>query len=90
MRWRYAKESVRNKIEARSLTDDLIEDTLSNPDSILSGSKGRLVAQKEKKRAGYGALLIRVVYETLNHDDKVVVTAYWTRPDRYKGRKQED
>ena len=81
---------MRKKIEARFLTDYLIEDTLSKPDSTLSGNKGRIIAQKATERAGYGMLLIRVVYERLSPGDNIVVAAYWTRPDRYKGRKQKD
>ncbi len=82
MIWRYAKESVRKKIEARDLTDALLEDTLTMPDSVIRGNKGRLIAQKEKLKEGGGILLVRVIYE-MSDNQKVVVSAYWARPTRY-------
>lgn len=82
MLWRYAKESVRRKVIDRELTDDLIERTLTEPDSINKGRGNRLVAQKLSMRVGVGELLIRVVYEEIK-EEKVVVTAYWARPERY-------
>jgi len=72
--WRYAKESVKRKITARGLVDPLISTTLINPVSIVWGMRGRLIAQKEHLREGFGNLLIRVVYEEKG-EEKVVVTA---------------
>ena len=85
MRWRYAKEIVKTKITMRDLTDFLVEMVLSNPDSVLGGRKGRLIAQKEHVKEGFGKLLIRVVYEERDNE-RVVVSAYWARPERYRLR----
>ena len=84
MKWRYAKGIVKRKIMMRDLTDSLIEMVLSNPDSVLEGEKGRLIAQRQHEKRGYGNLLIRVVYEETG-EEKVVVSAYWARPERYRG-----
>lgn len=88
MRWRYAKTIVREKIRVRDLTDSLVESVLSDPDSVLHGRKGRLIAQKQHVKEGFGKLLIRVVYEEMR-DEKVVVSAYWARPERYQRRVEE-
>lgn len=81
--WRYVKASIKRKIAARELTDDLIERALSAPDSVARGRKGRLVAQRKHPKAGFGNLLIRMVYDEIC-DEKVVVSAYWARPERYE------
>ncbi|MFQ5762834.1 MAG: hypothetical protein ACE5PO_07345 [Candidatus Bathyarchaeia archaeon] len=83
MLWRYAKDSVKRKIIARELPDRLIELTLAYPDSIMRGRRGRSIAQKECLKEGLGKLLIRVVYEEMG-EEKVVVSAYWARPERYE------
>ena len=85
--WRYAKASVRVKIAARELTNRLIHLTLSDPDSIVLGKKDRWIAQKKHRREGFGNLLIRVVYEERDAE-KVVVTAYWARLERYGKRER--
>ncbi len=43
---------------------------------------GRLIAQKHSIKTGFGEMLIRVVYEEISNE-KVVITAYWTKPKRY-------
>jgi len=81
--WRYAKDSVRRKIVMRDLDDSLIAMVLSNPDMVMPGQGGRLIAQKEHVKEDLGKLLIRVVYEQTD-EEKVVVSAYWARPERYR------
>lgn len=61
--WRYAKESVRRKVLARDLSDDLVGKTLMEQDSIMAGREDRLIAQRLSFKPGFGKLLIRVVYE---------------------------
>ena len=61
----------------------MVQTVLSNPDSVVQGRKGRLIAQKEHVKDGFGKLLIRVVYEEMG-EEKVVVSAYWARPERYR------
>jgi len=81
--WRYAKESVRRKVLARELSDEFIEATLVEPDSVVAGRGKRLIAQKLLLKTDLGKLLIGVIYEE-NQGEKVVVTAYWARPERYR------
>ncbi len=69
----------------RDLLDFLVELVLSNPDAVLNGRKGRLIAQKGQVKEGFGKLLIRVIYEQRN-DELFVVSAYWARPERYRGK----
>ena len=83
MVWRYATEGVRRKIALRNISDSLIDEVLRNPDNVIEGKRGRLIAEREYLRESLGNLLIRVVYEE-SEGDKVVVTAYWTRPERYR------
>jgi len=81
--WRYAKESVRRKVLARELSDELIEATLVEPDSVVAGRGKRLIAQRLLLKTELGKLLIRVIYEEIK-GEKVVVTAYLARPERYR------
>jgi len=39
-------------------------------------------------KEGFGKLLIRVVYEEMDAE-KIVVSAYWARPERYGRRERE-
>ena len=83
--WRYAKESVRRKIAARDLSDELVEKVLTKPDTVMRGRENRFIAQKLLIKPDLGELLIRVIYEEIR-GEKVVVTAYWARPERYLER----
>ncbi|GBC72381.1 hypothetical protein HRbin03_00208 [archaeon HR03] len=84
MVWRYATEGVRRKIAMRNISDSLIEEVLKNPHNVVEGKRGRLIAESEYIKTGLGNLLLRVVYEE-GEGEKIVVTAYWTRPERYSG-----
>ncbi|MEM2965252.1 MAG: hypothetical protein QXE22_07390 [Candidatus Bathyarchaeia archaeon] len=77
---------MKRKIMARDLSDELIGRTLAKPDSVMTGRGNRLIAQRLSLRPSFGELLIRVVYEEI-HGEKVVVTAYWARPERYPRRR---
>lgn len=55
----------------------MIEKSLKNPDVVLGGEVGRKVAHKLIKDR-----LLRIVYTTEN-DTYVVITAYYTHPERY-------
>ncbi len=74
---------MRAKIAARDSTDAIIEETLSNPQSIAHGNKRRLIAQRERTKSNFGVLLVRVIYEKRDNV-MVVVSAYWSRANRYK------
>jgi hypothetical protein len=54
--WRYAKESVRLKIMARGLSDELIERTLEEPNSVTASWGNRFVAQRLSSKPGFGEL----------------------------------
>ena len=66
------------KIAKRALSKNQVEDTLKNPDKIIGGGKGRKIAQKVM-----GKYLLRVVFEEYGNTYKVI-TAYYTKPERYK------
>ena len=60
----------------REIKREDILDTLKLPGQILSGRKGRKIAQKKIDRGGKKGLL-RVIFGEKD-DTKIVVTVYWT------------
>ena len=66
------------KIQKRGLSKSQIESVLTNPDKILDGDEGRKVAQKI-----IGKYILRVVFKESGNAYKVI-TAYYSKPDRYK------
>ena len=66
------------KIGKRKLPKTQIEDALKNPDKVMSGRKGRKIAQKI-----VGKYLLRVVFEQYGNTYKII-TAYYSQPERYK------
>ena len=86
--WHYANDNIKKKISSRDLSDKQIEEVLKNSELTVSGKMGRLVAQKHSMKIGFGKMLIRVVYEEIKNE-KVVVTAYWTKPKRYIKRNEK-
>jgi len=53
--------------------DDVL-DTIENPDYIIKGYKGALIALKRKGRKKF----LAVVYKELSKEDGFVITAYFT------------
>ena len=68
----YAKLQMRE----REIKREDILDALKLPGQVLSGKKGRKIAQKKIDR-GEERGLLRVIFEEKD-DAKVVVTVYWT------------
>ena len=64
------------QIQERGIRYEDILNTLNSPGQVLSGKKGRKIAQKKVNRGGEKGLL-RVIFEE-KVDAKVVVTVYWT------------
>jgi len=60
------------KIKRRGISSEWVEETISNPDQIVEGYRGRSVAQKVYY-VGDKNMLLRVVLE-----NNTVVTAYRT------------
>jgi hypothetical protein len=60
------------KIKRRGISSEWVEETISNPDQIVEGYRGRSVAQKVYY-VGDKNMLLRVVLE-----NNTVVTAYLT------------
>ena len=61
------------------ITSDQIEETVSNPDKVISQSNGRFIAQKRITKQH----LLRVVYRK-EGEKRVVITFYPGRRDRYE------
>jgi len=55
------------------LSDSLIAMVLSDPDLVVAGQKGRLIAQKQRVKGSFGDLPARLIYEQTN-DKKVAVS----------------
>ncbi|MBI2140649.1 DUF4258 domain-containing protein [Candidatus Woesearchaeota archaeon] len=70
---RYAEDTIQD----RKISKGFIEDALRHPDQEIAGKKGRTIAHKIM-----GSKLLRVVYE-IEGKDYIVVTAYFTHPERY-------
>jgi hypothetical protein len=69
---------ARQRMLRYNVDQAIVEETLQNPDSEVSGYGGRRIAQK--KLDGY---VLRVIYENQNHT-KVVITVYKARRERYE------
>ena len=64
------------QIQERGIEHEDILNTLQSPGQVLSGRKGRKIAQKKVNQGGEKGLL-RVIFEE-KVDVKIVVTVYWT------------
>ena len=74
-----------NQLTERTLSKKLVEETLAQPDEILSDSSGNLVAHKIKAINGI-AFLVRVFY-TEEAGNKRILTIYLTtKIKKYYGR----
>ncbi|MEM5793501.1 MAG: DUF4258 domain-containing protein [Candidatus Aenigmatarchaeota archaeon] len=66
------------KIKERELSKKTIETAISCPDKIIESQSGRKIIHKIINKK-----LLRVVIEEKN-DLFIVVTAYYTKPERYR------
>jgi len=70
----YSEESISD----RNISKEVIKDALLNPEEIVKAKKeNRMIAHKM-----VGDKLLRVVFEA-NKKAYIVVTAYYTHPERY-------
>ncbi|MCZ6653637.1 MAG: DUF4258 domain-containing protein [Planctomycetota bacterium] len=61
----------------RKISKQLVEKALNKPDEVVQGKKGRKITHKL-----VGERLLRVVFE-LQEKAYIVITAYYTAPERY-------
>jgi len=80
MEIKYTAYAEENAVKDRGISKRVIEDALQNPDDVMEGKKGRKIAHKLVKQK-----LLRVVYEE-EAKTYIVVTAYYTSPQRYTKR----
>jgi hypothetical protein len=73
---------VRSKLRRRSISESLIEETLTTPDQIVEGHGARLVAQKRMRMHEKEGLL-RVVYEELPSIVAISTVYFTTDIPRY-------
>ena len=69
----YAKQTI---VE-RNIEKEKIETTIFNPDETIQGKNERKIAHKIFQNK-----LLRVIYETYTNT-YIVITAYYTKPERY-------
>ncbi len=62
----------------RKIDKQRIESTLLSPVEIIRGRNNRKIVHKI-----FGDKLLRVVFETVDEKTYKVITAYYTKPERY-------
>ena len=72
----YAEEAL----TVRKISKGEIELALLNPEKISDGKQGRKIVHKT-----FGNKLLRVIFET-EGNAYIVITAYYTNPERYMGK----
>ena len=73
----YAKE----RIKRYSLTENIVEDAIKNPDETVKGYEGRMIAHKLLEKH-----ILRVVYMKIKEELKVI-TVYPAKKERYWRKK---
>ena len=72
------------QLKERNIEPELVQETLENPEQIVTAGKNRKVAQRTYQRGGKDFLLRVVFFE---RGDLEVVTVYWTsRVSKYRRR----
>jgi hypothetical protein len=82
---RLTEERWQHITEARDELVDRSEDVLAavqSPDWVTKGYRGSLVAWKGYGRRGY----LAVIYKELGSDDGFIVTAFYTRKPKKRGK----
>ncbi len=77
-RWQHIVE-VRDDLVDRS--DDVLE-VVQSPDWVTKGYRGSLVAWKGFGRRGY----LAVIYKELGADDGFIITAFFTKKPKKRGK----
>lgn len=70
---RYANE----RMEKYNVPEDLVKETIHNPDSVVDGYGGRKIYQKK-----LNSYIVRVIVEE-NKEIKRVITVYKAKSERY-------
>ena len=73
---KYAEKAAK----VREISKDEVEVALLNPEEIAEGKEGRKIAHKI-----FGNKLLRVIFEA-EANAYIVITAYYTKPERYMGK----
>jgi len=68
---------AQGNIRERKIREQDIVDTLLNPEKIIMSKKNRKIAQKIINNK-----LLRVIFKEYNNN-YIVITAYFTKPERY-------
>ena len=72
------------QLKERNIEPELVQETLENPEQIVTAGKNRKVAQRTYQREGKDFVLRVVFFE---QGDLEVVTVYWTsRVSKYRRR----
>ena len=70
-------DHAKERMELYNIPEELVKDTIHNPDSIVEGHDGRKIYQKK-----LNSYIVRLIIEE-NKEIKRVVTVYKARSDRY-------
>ncbi len=70
-------EHAKERMEEYNVSEDLVKDTIHNPDSVVEGYGGRKIYQKKLNN-----YIVRVIVEE-NKEIKRVITVYKTKSGRY-------
>jgi transcriptional regulator NrdR family protein len=76
MEFDYTDHAEEN-IKERKLSKKVIEDVVKNPEKVIDSRFRRKIAQK-----AIAGKLLRVIYEQKDNV-YIIVTAYYTKPERY-------
>ena len=71
-------EHAKERMEEYNVSEDLVKDTMHNPDSVTEGYGGRKIYQKK-----LNAYILRVIIEE-NKGIKRVITVYKVKSGRYE------
>ncbi len=71
-------DHAEENIKERKLSKDVIESVIGKPEKTVEAKFGRKIAQRL-----VGRKLLRVIYEQEEDNIYIIVTAYYTKPDRY-------
>jgi len=77
MRIRITRHAL-GRMRSYGISEELIEEAMKKPDSMVDGEKGRKIAQKRINRH-----VLRIIYEEWE-DEKIVITVYKAKSERYE------
>ncbi len=77
MEFKYTAHAEEN-IEERKLNKKIIEDIIKNPEKVIDSKFGRKIAQRTVEDK-----MLRVIYEQKDNV-YIIITAYYTKSERYR------